>query len=522
MHGYRILKESNQLDKISDVKESLANSRFSYCSVGAAKLFFGAALNNAEIAIRQYLIIHVAGLSLNKSLLYSIGKPGSAIIHPLPPEWRRIIEQHGFRVSKIRSVFAWQGFVILRMAYGIATIAIQAIVNFKAVLFHSLQPLGRYAYFESLTVDNLPQSGKDGRSYDIVTWYQQWAGRILGLDTLCHSVKGASPRIINNIPVISTPSAILPLTRFIAIIRYVVWGIAASATAIFDLFRGRWWHALLMREAAKSVQVRLQDPYKIAKDYMFHQSGPLYRPLWTYEAEKHGSRITFYFYATNIEGFKPPEGYNNKAYTWQTMNWPHYLVWDEYQADFVRRAVGKNANISVTGPIWFENSEKAMKFLPQNSIAVFDVQPHRDSRYQIYGADQEYYTPSTANQFLLDIYHVLKEFKVTMVLKRKRNIGNMLNRRYSTVVQKLNNSGHLISVEPDISARRVIERCAAVISMPFTSTSLIGRELGKPAIYYDPLGMVQKDDRAAHGIEIISGTQELFEWVNSVIRKEQS
>jgi hypothetical protein len=45
--------------------------------------------------------------------------------------------------------------------------------------------------------------------------------------------------------------------------------------------------------------------------------------------------------------------------------------------------------------------------------------------------------------------------------------------------------------------------------MPFTSTALVARNLGKPSYYYDPSGIIQKDDRAAHGIPVISGFAEL-------------
>ena len=74
-------------------------------------------------------------------------------------------------------------------------------------------------------------------------------------------------------------------------------------------------------------------------------------------------------------------------------------------------------------------------------------------------------------------------------------------------------------VEPDISAIRVIESSVAVISMPFTSTALIAREMGKPSVYYDPTGLLQKDDRAAHGIEVLSNTDELNSWLSAVIVK---
>jgi hypothetical protein len=48
--------------------------------------------------------------------------------------------------------------------------------------------------------------------------------------------------------------------------------------------------------------------------------------------------------------------------------------------------------------------------------------------------------------------------------------------------------------------------------MPFTSTALIARHLGKPSCYYDPTGLVQKNDRAAHGIPIVTGMEELKSW----------
>ena len=103
-----------------------------------------------------------------------------------------------------------------------------------------------------------------------------------------------------------------------------------------------------------------------------------------------------------------------------------------------------------------------------------------------------------------------------MVLKHKRTIGKLLNRRYRRVVDGLVASDHFAAIDPDTAAIPVVESCDAVISMPFTSTALLGRELGKPSVYYDPTGVVQKDDRAAHGIEVLSGPQELQTWVSSV------
>jgi len=53
--------------------------------------------------------------------------------------------------------------------------------------------------------------------------------------------------------------------------------------------------------------------------------------------------------------------------------------------------------------------------------------------------------------------------------------------------------------------------------MPFTSTALLGREMGKPSVFYDPHGVLQKNDRAAHGIEIMRGPGELKSWLAAVL-----
>jgi polysaccharide biosynthesis PFTS motif protein len=78
-------------------------------------------------------------------------------------------------------------------------------------------------------------------------------------------------------------------------------------------------------------------------------------------------------------------------------------------------------------------------------------------------------------------------------------------------------NSHVVPVAPDISAIRVIESSIAVISMPFTSTALIAKEMGKPSAYYDPCGILQRDDRAAHGIPILSGVKELEAWLSAQI-----
>ena len=99
---------------------------------------------------------------------------------------------------------------------------------------------------------------------------------------------------------------------------------------------------------------------------------------------------------------------------------------------------------------------------------------------------------------------------------------NLAHPVYRHFVEKLEEQSHFISIDPGISPSIVIGDCIAVISMPFTSTALFGRELGKPSIYYDPHSLLHKNDPAAHGIEILQGQEELRRWLAIVLKKNES
>ena len=519
MRGYRFLKDSKSLSRIADINRALTTQPLEIKEERFSKYIFGEGIGQAAIVCRQYLLARVAGLNLNRALLYVLGKPGSSVVYYLPPEWRKIIRNQGFKVASFRTALLWKAFVGMMLAYGVLKIAKIILNGIKRARNQSTQQLGRYVYFDALTLVNLPQPCRDGRSHDIITWYMQWLGRDFDINTLCHGVIGAEHRAVNGTPVVPVPSPIPPLMCFGSIARFISWGVGASLIATWDFLRGRWWYALLLNQAALAAQLRMQNPERLAKDYLFHNSSWIYRPLWTYEAERQGSRIIFYFYSTNCEGFKRTEGYPPLNYGWQAMNWTHYLVWDEYQADFVRRAVGEIANISVVGQICFHSSGEEIPAFSGRGVAVFDVTPCRSSKYRTLGAGFEFYVPKTCIQFLHDIQQATKNAGYMMLWKRKRKISSIAHPRYRFFAERLSESENVITVDPDISANRVIEASTLVISMPFTSTALIARKLGKPSCYYDPTGLVQQEDRAAHGIEIIRGPEELTSWLKGMPAK---
>jgi polysaccharide biosynthesis PFTS motif protein len=203
------------------------------------------------------------------------------------------------------------------------------------------------------------------------------------------------------------------------------------------------------------------------------------------------------------------------------MSWSYYLVWDQYQADFIGKVTKNKNHVKVVGPIWFSDNLSSinMPFVP---IAVFDIQPVRESLYKSYAIDFDFYTPSNAIQFLIDIRDVAKEMNIKFVVKRKREITKLAHPKYRSFFKELDTCYNYTSISSNASARKVIQNCKAVISMPFTSTALIGRDCNKFSIYYDPFSMLCKDDPAAHGIEILQGRKELRRWLCMVFEGNYS
>jgi polysaccharide biosynthesis PFTS motif protein len=513
MRGYQKLKHIGQLDRISLVKQALTEQTLNLTNKNFSSYVMGAGLLSGEIIVRQYLLVRVGGINLNCALLLALGKEHGQVIYPLPKEWRDVLKQHGFKVAYFRSSLLWQLYIFAALLYGVALIGKIVFAGIASVKNKDFKQK-RYAYFDALGFGNLPQPINAGDSYDVVSWYLQWAGKTVDIEAIYHSVASASPMIVGDVSVVPQHRALPPLAGCKSIIKYAIWGVSASLVVLLDFLRGRWWHALLLNQSALAGQVRCLSADSLAREYLFHNSGWIYRPLWTYEAERLGSKITFYFYSTNCERFKISDGYPPLYYGYKAMNWPHYLVWDEYQADFVRRAVGKQSNISIAGLIWFQNSAIKMPRPNKPSVAIFDITPHRHSRYVTLGMDSEFYTPVVTNPFLEHVCNATRQNGFDMLWKMKRNVGRIAHPFYRHLADQLSNNSHVMLVDPEISAIRVIESSVAVISMPFTSTALIAKEMGKPSIYYDPSGLLQKDDRAAHGIAILSTRHDLETWLS--------
>lgn len=517
IRGYRKLKAAGRMGAITAVKQELTTHSLNLHERHFSSTVMGAGISSGELVVRQYLLVRVGGTNLNQALLMSVGKPNGKVVYAMPSEWFGVVEKNGFQVDHLRSSMLWGLYVCMFFIFGIIKAAKIALTLSRN---KDIQPQGAqpYAYLADLALNNMPNSDKEQLQRNIICWYAQWEGKSSGVTEIHHSVEESSSNSIGSFKLTYQSGPLPDLTSTTELARYIIWSGMAFLISAIDLLRGRWWHAFLLNQAALAAQARVVPSGLLAREYLFHNSNWIYRPLWTYEAMQVGAKILFYFYSTNTQSFNDVDKCLPPPYGWKATNWPWYLVWDHYQENFIRNAIGDKYKVLIVGEIWF-NEEKSEKIdIPKASaIAVFDVSSFRTLKYRSLGLDYEYYVPQVSVGFLEDIQAVLDEFGISMAFKRKRDIGRFAHPVYRSAVKQIEVESNVICIPPSVSASRLIENSLAVISMPYTSTALIAANKGIPSVYYDSGAKVVRDDCAAHGIPVLIGKQELRNWLRNTV-----
>ena len=510
LRGFLGLKKSGGQRKFHDLKRLLADNKLAIDPKQFSSFVMGDQIDDKtkELCIRQYLLLRCGAYKFNEALLLQKSSAHRRVIYPMPNQWRETLEVNGFQVAHRRTALLWYAYLVLLVGYGCIT-AMTIVVKSIVKRGSNAAPSEPYVYFPNLAYGNIPKAKEGGQSYDILSWYIKH----LASDTSCrlvkHDVPGVKATQIQGINVESDDSGPIPdISEWKSILRFSVWSFFSALFALVDLLRGRWWHALIFNEAVIAKKASMIKPKNLARQYFFHQTSQTYRPLWTYTVENYGSEITLYFYSINIENLNV-----DPTYFWRCMTWPKYLVWDNYQADFIRRCTGNQADVNIVNSIWFHDGGNVKLPVDARSIAIFDVTPFRNSRYVMHVEELEYLVPKTCIAFVQNIRDIAIQENFICWYKAKRDIGTLIHPSYRKLLQEMFDSSDVSIIDPGTSPYDLILSSSLVICLPFTAPAIIARELGKPVCYYDPTGTIEKNHPAAHGIPIIGSKEILLSWI---------
>jgi polysaccharide biosynthesis PFTS motif protein len=466
-----------------------------------------------ELVIRQFMLLN-SMKQLTNSLLYYFGsRKVNKLSISLPKDWLDILKNNGIKIDYFNSKIKWYLKIFYHFIYNEFFLIKLIFVSFIKIFFYKTNNNFKlpYVYFTGLSKTNFSEYGVEKNG--VTSFFNQFYFKN-EFKKIFHDYKNnlyyENDVEIKHLNLFSQ----YPKKSYFRIISWSFINIFIQIKAIlyFD-----WVDILLLTENSVAIRMKYQNKNLVAKKYLFHNSNWIYRPIWTYQAEKMGSSIEFYFYSVNILPLSTNKINGLPFYGYKSMNWPLYIVWDEYHLNYLKIITSTINNYIVFRPIIFTKQKKLHYLKKRKTIAVFDIQPVRESYYKLHGGtSMNYYSMQNCKNFISDIYleSIFLEFDI--IYKRKRSIGKLLHFEYKKLISEFDKSHTFTSIDDTISLDDIFTISDAIICQPFTSVALHAKYHNKPVIYYESRDILKSENMNTHEIPFIKGVINLRNWLQSI------
>ena len=468
---YKIVEDFEKLDlKIDDKKFST--------------LIFGEKITEYEKIIKQHILFYFINQSrtqfnITRSiLLFNTYK--RKLIYPINWRFIKIFENNNIPVNSFLSSFYWYFSISIFYLIGIKKILkiiIDLFIPNKVFLKHSI-------YFDKLPQEalNLDDQNQDNENYFtfIINYYKK---NNLLLKRINHSINDSNNFYYNNI-FFGFEKKFNSKLNFLEKLDYLFWSIKAIFLSLFDLLRGRWWHALLLSEAAERYFVSKLKFNNLHDMYLFSQSGSLIiRPMWTYEAENKGSKIVFYFYSLNYTQITKQK---HRPLGIFISSWSNYIVWNKFHENHLKHYCGINFKVLYSFPTFFDTGLKEFNPPKENFVTIFDIPPSRPAREKSTLIGTNLFNTHNCIKFLEAIIDMSLKYNVKVILKVKR-LHSVIDRKYLVYLNNQINNNKIYLLNDDISTISLIKKSKLIISYPITSTNHLASYFNVKNYYYSPI-----------------------------------
>ncbi len=499
--AYSDLRKNKGQVKIRKLKEGLGNVEFS-----GIKSYDD---YNRSLSVKQYLLNFVGGKKLMHAILLSCALGTKISFLPLPRAYQEYLINNDIKVSRFFCNLTFVTYLGIFWCYGLLHF-FKSIL--KAVFLVEQKSEKEYIYFDRINQNNLPVISSNITSYDIITWVINYFG--ISGKTIYHPVKKSKGIYYKNNTVTFKRN---PFTIDVFSLTYLT-VLKKSIQKIFSaLISFKWDKYLLLKEDLDEIFYNYGSKQNInLKKYFIPNHISIYRPIWTYAAEKRGVDIITYFYSISTE----PLSFDKKKYDYQNralMNWPKNLVFDLTQKQELDKLMTNDVVNQLVPPIYFKASSMTIEKTYKNIIAIFDVDPQRKSDHFGISSYNDYDLDSyqAHKNFLTDIINAGKNIDCTFMIKPKRKLSKKRELiEYIELLDKLNKLSNVIVLSPEIPTFHLINKAKLVISFPFTSTSIIAKLMSKTSVFYDSTNELNLSDPAARGIEILNN-RKIEKWLEA-------
>ncbi len=284
--------------------------------------------------------------------------------------------------------------------------------------------------------------------------------------------------------------------------------------------------SLLGRDIANEMLIRWLNDRGEIKDVIITNSSYSRQFLWMYDLPGRKYTLHQLWYSMNnkpivyrsepLEAIVPGIYCNVSDELW---------VWTESQKEYFEKIMVGH-RFHVVGPIlWYLNTVSEPLSSKKIRIALFDVTPVNDAWARNYGIIYNYYSPENMRVFIKDTIDVIREIfhdhDVEVVLKHKRPPHSIHDDRYFSLIEGLLSKVPYFKVVPPASNMfELLSGCDMAIVVPFSSPAYVASFLGIPAIYFDPVELLDPSYESDSLVSFASGRKELSDIIESISNKK--
>ncbi len=477
------------------------------------KLFSESSLPALDAYLKQIMLRSNRSVINPQIMLWASDSTKNKLKIPYPKEWRNFLLQEGIISSEIGSTIAFL-YAQIR-AWGRFFLMFR---HHLLMSLHSYENLnGNYTVFSSVFLGAIPINERANQHSTVIDWFAK-GERIPKNSNIVIQTRTVKEVTSWDKKILSP--YILPKLDWAGRLRYFAGAVRIFFLAFIFWMKGSWKAPYV---ASSALDICYVDQIKIIpRSFFFSNSDYAVRPFWSYEVEKNGSQVLLYFYSANINCFyegqtedaPPPPGYIS-------MSWPRYLVIDEAQKRFLQKTCKSTGAIEVVGSIDFSDSDDILPEIPKRSLALFDVSPFKYEHVASLALIAPYYNSDILTQFLEDITECTKQLDINLVWKRKREIPDeVMSENYMRIVSNVQNDPHVVFVPPGIAARRLLPKVKASLSIPFTSTAILAKEMGIESAFYDPTGNLKYLSGLSRNLPVLGSKDILLHWLEGVFKND--
>ena len=237
--GYNKLRRENALDYLIKLSNRVAKQ-----PLDIKYNLFDVDINHLEKCTRQFLIQRTLYTTFNERVLTALGRDNNKLSIGLPDDWLSYLEnEEGFIAKNILNNLRWYLIVFIWYSFGVFKILelfFNGITQKKCLI--EKKP---FVYFDNLSVKSIPLPFPE-KSKTVIDWYIN-KNPDEHLDINHNVVK--SPYVkINNSNVFSIKSPVKTSFSKIDWFIYLFDAFWISLKVLFQLFRGDFYHAILLKE----------------------------------------------------------------------------------------------------------------------------------------------------------------------------------------------------------------------------------------------------------------------------------